>query len=184
MPKRTKFCYNIDMKRFYITGVSGTGKSSVALELNKKEIPVIDIDEIKGLCRWVNKKTKEISHWYSGIGGEFFEMHEYICDKEKLIALMNKYKNIVVVVGLADNQSNFLDLFDKIFLFYCNEEIFIKRIKDRINHDFGRHKSEQKMILSWYKDFEKEMLNKGAIPIDTEESLNMIVDKVIEYIKS
>ena len=171
------------MKRFYITGVSGTGKSSVAEKLKEKGIPSIDIDEIKGLCCWVNKNTQEISHWHSGIGGEFFESYEYICDKKKLTDLMNNNKDIVVIVGLADNQSDFLDLFDKIFLFHCDKKIFLKRIKDRTNHDFGKHKSEQKMILSWYKDFEKEMLERGAIPINTKKPLNVVVNKVIKYIK-
>jgi|SRR3989338_4952394 len=172
------------MQKFYITGISGNGKSSVALKLKEKGIPAIDIDEIKGLCRWVNKNTHEISHWRSGIGKDFFETHEYICDKEKLVALMNKYKDIVVVIGLADNQSEFLDLFDKIFLFYCDEEIFIKRIKERTNHNFGKHPSEQKMILGWYKNFEKEMLDKGAIAINTEGSLDKVVEKVVKHITS
>lgn len=172
------------MKRFYITGISGTGKSSVALKLKEKGIPSIDIDGIKGLCRWVNKNTQEVRHWHPGIGGKFFETYEYVCNKEKLITLMNKYKDIVVVVGLADNQSDFLSLFDKIFLFHCDEKIFIKRIKDRTNNDFGKHKSEREMMLGWYKDFEKEMLKKGAIPINTQESLDIIVDKVIKYIQS
>lgn len=39
------------------------------------------------------------------------------------------------------------------------------------------------MILSWYKDFEKEMLNKGAILIDANKPLNMVVNKVLEQIK-
>jgi len=172
------------MKRFYITGISGTGKSSVAEKLKEKGIHTIDLDEVEGLCRWVNKHTKNISHWHPGIGGEFFESHEYICDKEKLVALMNesKDKDIVVVVGLADNQSEFLGLFDKIFLFYCDEEIFLKRIKNRTNHDFGKHDSEKEMILGWYRDYEKEMLGKGALPVNTAEPLDKVVDKILEQV--
>src|SRR3989338_9637255 len=101
------------MKRFYITGVSGGGKSSVAEKLKEKGISTIDIDEVEGLCRWVHKNTKDISHWHPGIGGEFFESHQYLCDKEKLVALMNESKGMVVVVGLADNQSDLLDLLDR-----------------------------------------------------------------------
>ena len=151
------------MKKFCITGVSGVGKSSVAEKLKEKGIYTIDIDEVDGLCNWINNDTKKISYWYSGIDKEFFETHKYICDKEKLIALMNEHEGVVVVVGLADN-SNFLNLFDKTFLFYCDEKVFLKRIKERINNDFGKHKSEQEIILVWYKDFNMEMLGKGAIP--------------------
>lgn len=62
------------------------------------------------MCDWINNDTQKISYWYSGVDKEFFETHKYICDKEKLIDLMNKENNdIVVVAGLADNP-DFLDL--------------------------------------------------------------------------
>jgi dephospho-CoA kinase len=170
------------MRRFYITGVSGVGKSSVAEKLKGRGISSIDLDEVDDLCNWVNKKTKKISNWRSGIGSDFLESHEYICDKEKLIALMNKYSDIIVVVGIVDNQSEIIDLFDKILLFHCDEEIFLKRIENRTNNDFGKHDSEKEMILGWYRDFEKEMIEKGAISINTKEPLDAIVDKVIKQI--
>ena len=95
---------------------------------------------------------------------------------------MNEHKDIVVVVGLADNQSEFLGLFDKVFLFHCDEEVFLERIKNRINNDFGKHDSEKEMILSWYKDYQKEMLGRGAVPINTTEPLDMVVEKVLKQI--
>ncbi|MEK7088550.1 MAG: AAA family ATPase [Patescibacteria group bacterium] len=168
------------MKNFYITGVSGVGKSSVAEKLKKKGIYTIDIDEVEGLCDWINNDTQKISYWYSGIDKEFFETHKYICDKEKLVTLINKgNNNIVVVVGLVDNQSEFLNLFDKIFLFHCDEKVFLKRIKERTNNNFGKHESDQEMILGWYKDFNKDMLNKGVISIDTDKSLEDVVKEVL-----
>ena len=170
------------MKKIYITGISGTGKSAIAEKLNKRGIYAIDIDEVEGLCRWRNKKTFEKADWYSGIGNEFFESHRYVCDKNKLFSLMNKNKDIIVVVGVADNQADFLDSFDKVFLLHCSEKTFLKRIKDRTNHDFGKHKTEQKMILSWYKSFEKEMLDKGAVPINTEDSIETVVNNIISKI--
>jgi len=127
------------MKRFYITGVSGTGKSTVAEKLREKGISTIDLDEIDGLCHWENKNTKEITNWYSGIGTDFFESNQYVCDKDKLITLMNKGGNVIVVFGVADNFSDLSYLFDKILLFHCDKEVFIKRIQNRTNHDFGKH---------------------------------------------
>ena len=170
------------MKRFYMTGISGTGKSSIALKLKEKGIPSIDIDEIKGLCHWVNKKTKKVSYWHSGIGSEFLETHKYVCEKNKLISLMNKSGDIVVVVGLADNQSDFFNLFDKIFFFYCDKKTFLERINKRINNDFGKHHSEQKMLLDWYMEFKRKMIKRGAVPINTSAPLNVVFNKVIKHI--
>ncbi len=174
------------MIRFYITGVSGTGKSTAGEELARQGIPVIDLDDVKDLCKWIHKDTGERSHWRPGIGKEFFEKHEYVCDRKHLEELINRHldKEAVGVVGLADNLPDIIDLFDKMFIFYCSEETFIKRIEDRQNHDFGKHDSEKEMILTWYKDYKEEMLAKGAIPINTEKSLKEVVGEVIQNIKS
>jgi dephospho-CoA kinase len=170
--------------KIFITGVSGTGKSTTIEKLQEKGIHAIDIDAVPGLCRWVHTGTQEVAHWHSGIGSEFFETHQYICDREKLIALMNEVPGPVVVAGISDTQTHTLfDLFDKIFLFRCDEEVFLKRIKERTSHDFGKHESEQEMIRGWYKEFEQEMLNKGAMPIDTDQPVEQIVARILHELE-
>jgi dephospho-CoA kinase len=168
------------MKKFYITGISGTGKSTIVRKLKENDIFAIDIDE--GLCKWINKSEKTVAHWHPGTSGDFFDTHDYICDQEKLFSIIENKKGPVVVVGLADNQSDFLDKFDKVFLFQCDPKILFKRIKKRTDNDFGKYKEEQDMILSWYKDFEKEMLDRGAIPIDTSKTIDKVYNTFLKEI--
>jgi len=97
---------------------------------------------------------------------------------------MNNYKNVVVVVGLPSNRNEMLGLFDKVFLLHCKEETFLKRIDERASHDFGKHILDKQNILSWYKNFEEKMLGKGAIAINTEGSLDKVVEKVVKHITS
>ncbi len=174
------------MKKFFITGVSGTGKSTVGEELARRDIPIIDLDHVKDLCKWINQDTGERAYWQPGIGREFFEKNRYICDKEMLKSMIDSHegKEAVGVVGLADNLGDIIGLFDKFFLFQCLEETFLKRITERKNHNFGKDDSEKEMLLSWYKDYEKEMLDKGAILINTEVPVNAVVEKIIQNIRS
>jgi len=167
------------VKRFYITGVSGVGKSSVSEMLNQRGIYSIDIDAEKGLCSWVNKNTHKKSHWKPGIGTDWLDVHDWICDKSKLIQLMDQAKDVVVVVGSASNQSEYMNLFDQVFFLHCSEETFIERIKVRTNNDFGKHTSEQERILSWSKVFEEKMLKEGAIAINTDKLLVEVVDELV-----
>jgi len=68
------------MKKIYITGISGTGKSTIAEELNKKGIYSIDIDSEKfNLCHWKNKETKEAVYFEYGMGKDI-----NLCMKIKL----------------------------------------------------------------------------------------------------
>lgn len=166
--------------KIFITGVSGTGKSTTVEKLREKGIHAIDIDEVEGLCRWIHTTTKEVGYRHPDLGSEFFENHEYICDREKLIELMGEGSGPVVVAGVSDRQAeNLFDLFDKILLFHCDEKVFLQRIQDRTNHDFGKNETERNMILGWYKEFEQEMLDTGAISIDTNQPIEAIVERVL-----
>jgi len=167
------------MKVFYITGISGVGKSSVVEKLKEKGVFSIDADSVKGLTHWIEKTTGEISEWNPGMSQEWYWNHQYTCDKEKLTNLIkNSPKDIVVVAGLFNNRSELRNLFNKVFLLQCKEEIFLKRIVERENHNFGKHILEQENILSWYKNFEKELLKEGVIPIDTEKPLEEVVEEI------
>ena len=166
------------MKKFFITGVSGVGKSSVAEKLSQKGIYAIDIDAVGGLCQWVDNDTLKIDQWRSGMTNEWYQKHKYICYKEKLADLMSNYKDGVVVVGLPSNHYELLDLFDKVFLLQCKEETFIKRLTERTNNNFGKHALEKENILSWYKNFETKMLERGAISINADQPLIDVVDEI------
>ncbi len=167
------------MKKIYITGVSGTGKSSISRILNEKGICSISIDETEGLCLWKNKVTGERPDYNAKLNKEFTEAHEWICDIEKLKKIVEVDKEVIVVVGVASNQNDFLHLFDKVILLQCQPETFIQRIIDRKDNDFGKDESAQEFLLGWYKKYEEDMIKKGAIPINTEETIENVVNAVI-----
>jgi dephospho-CoA kinase len=169
------------MKVFFITGMPGTGKSSVVKNLAEKGIFPIDADSVKGLTHWVEKDTGEISTWNPGMSQDWYSKHKYICDKEKLIEIINSSPtNKVALAGLFGNRSELWNLFDKVFLLQCKEETFLKRMIERENHNFGKHILDQENVLSWHKNFEKEVLSEGALPVNTDKPLDLVVDEIIK----
>lgn len=170
------------MKKIYITGISGTGKSAVARELEKRGIYAISIDEIDGLCCWRNKKTGEQVEYFDG-GKNWFENYDWMCDAEKLKELMNVDKDLVIVAGIAGNQNSYLSLFDKIFVLHCKPEIFITRVLERDTNDgFGKSPSEQEFLLNLYQGFEKDLIDKGAIQVNVEKSVSEVVVEILSKI--
>ncbi len=168
------------MCKIFITGVSGVGKSTLGLELIKRGVPCFDLDEVQDLCHWRNKKSGERAKYTTGIGKDWLEAHEYICDKEKLEKILSKQKDDVAVLGLALNQENFLSLFDKIFLLHCKEEVFLHRLNTREGNQFAKDKSDQEWLLSWYKGFEANALKQGAIAVNAGRSTSEIADEIIK----
>ena len=168
------------MSKIYITGVSGTGKSTLAAELINRGVAAFDMDAVDDLCDWRHKKTREPGTYEYGIGAEWLDEHEYVCDQKKLEQLINAPKGNVAVLGVVSNQDELLPLFDKVFLLCCKEETFLHRLDTRDgDNQFAKDKSEQEHILSWYKGFEKKMLEQGAIPISTEDPIDKVADKIM-----
>lgn len=171
------------MKKIYITGVPGIGKSTVAKELNKRGIFTFDIDFVEGLCDWRNKKTNEKIDGDNKPNIEWLQAHDWVCNVEKLKEILNQDKKIIVAVGIAANQNRYLDLFDKIFLLQCKEKTFLDRMANRKGgNEFGEFPEERQYVLNFYKDFEQSLIARGAIVVNAEESPEVMVNSIISKI--
>ena len=172
------------MKKFFITGISGTGKTTIAKKLEDKGFKTIDIDYFSNLCSWVNKETgerAELSNTESP-DNEFIDKNDYKCDTNKLVKMMEGSDEIVLVFGSVGDNSDLLHLFDKVILLQCKPETLVGRLKNRHTNDFGKKKEVQERILDWKVVFDDLMIKAGAIPIDTEESPEHVVENIIKEI--
>lgn len=136
------------------------------------------MDEAAHLCHWVSKVDGKIVNYEAKLDRTFIESHKWVCDIKKLKNYINQ-EGTVVVLGLADNQNEFLSLFDKVILLQCKPEIFLKRIGERKDNVFGKNKSAQEYLLSTYETYENDMLKNGAIPINVEQPLDMVVESIL-----
>lgn len=169
------------MKKIYITGVSGSGKTTVAKELGKRGLYAISIDEVSGLCSWIHQETGENHRGKdTELTLEFVNAHAWICDTEYLDKLLSENVDIAFVLGKAGNQDEFLHIFDKILLLECSPETFSARIDARTDNDFGKDPKIKSQILNRYEAYAEKMLAKGAISIDTEKPIDEVVEKIIE----
>jgi len=165
--------------KIYITGVAGTGKTSIARALKEKGISAIDLDTISHM---ENKTTGEIVHWNPGASDEWIQAHDWVCDIPKLKDFLSISENSVVV-GHTANQKDYLSLFDKIFVLSCRPETITQRIQNRTDNDFGKHPEDLARILNWNKEFTGWMLELGAEVLDGEKPLNEIVKHLISLLK-
>ena len=170
------------MKKIYVTGVSGTGKTTIARELNTRGYLAISIDETEGLCSWIDQKTGEHHGGKEAeMTKEFVDTHNWVCDIDHLNQLLAKSDaSIAFVLGMAGNHEDLLHLFDTIILLQCSPETFCKRIETRTDNDFGKDREVQRQIVRRSKTYAEEMLAIGAVAIDTEKSIDEVVDEIIK----
>lgn len=171
-------------KSILIAGVSGVGKSSVCIELAKRGRKACDIEDVEGLFAMIDRRTGKPFVSYDNYDFEKVRHLDWICDKNKLQIIMQKNRNgLVYYCGTATNNDEILPLFDKIILLQVNPELIRKRLSSRTNNDFGRTSEVQDWVLSWKDSYEKGMIEKGAIVIDSNRSLAEVADEIIKKIE-
>lgn len=166
--------------KYLITGSPGSGKSTISKLLREKGYRVIDVDDEPGLADWVDKETGQITKSNHGNNAEWYKKHDWNWNRDKLNALLNTASNIpIFICGITSNQSNDLDLFDKIFLLQAKEELLRHRMRTRDEKDaYGKTDTEVDHVFTWHTVFEDEMIKHGAIVINASKPLEEVLTQI------
>lgn len=163
-----------------VTGVAGSGKSTVCRELRRRGYSAYDIENTAGLFTFVNKSTGKAAEDYGYDDPAWFERHVWMCDREKLQSLMLANQHgPAFYCGIAGNLDDLLDLFDSVFLLRVGEDTLRRRLSGRRADDFGRSRAIQNWLLSWKEEWEDRMRQLGAQLIDADRDIGEVVDEII-----
>ena len=168
-----------------ITGIAGTGKSTIIKELNQRGIISLDLHDVPDLFFWQDKRTKTKVNYTPVHSRDWFDTVDRLCDINRLKEMFGQYDDIIMAgTTSGGNQKEFLSLFDKIILLQCDTQILIHRMETRTNKSgYGRTKAEQEDNVEWQKEYDPLLISRGAIPVNTEGDIDEVVEKVIEIIK-
>ena len=153
------------MKRIFITGMSGTGKSSVCEELRSRGFAAIDTDD-DGWCE------------LSTVDGE----PEWILREDRLSELLAMPLDAPLFVsGCRSNQGKFTHRFDHTILFSAPLEVMLERVARRTSNPYGKS-DEQRAEICWNFEHIQPLLKKSAdLGIDSAAmSVSEVTDFLIE----
>ncbi|WP_080780380.1 AAA family ATPase [Chryseobacterium phocaeense] len=133
------------MRSIYITGMSGTGKSSVIQSLSEKGFTAIDTD----YGDW-----KELS-----VSGD---TQEWLLKEEKIKKLLSKpLTSPVFIAGCCSNQVALYPFFDYILLLSASLETILERISRRTSNPYGQLPHERNEIILNFENIQP-LLQEGA----------------------
>ena len=153
----------IAMKRIFITGMSGTGKTSVIEALRFRGFTAVDTD----YDSWCELAT---------FNGE----SEWLLREERLNELLTVPLNSPLFVsGCCSNQGKFYKLFDHKILFSAPLEVILDRVAHRTSNPYGQNEKERAEIR-WNSEYIQPLLRKSA---DLEiDSAAMSVSEITEFL--
>ena len=167
-----------------LTGIAGTGKSTIIKAFNDRGVTAIDLHDVQELFCWRNIKTDEIVKYSPVQSKEWFEENGRFCDIEKLKEILSRYDDVIVAGTTSEEQKEFISHFDKVILLQCNAETIVHRMKTRNNKSgYGKTKAEQEDNIRWQEEFDSLLISLGAVPVDTSGNLDDVVAKIISLIQ-
>ncbi len=146
------------MKRILITGMSGTGKSSVIEELKQRGFDAIDTDS-DAWCEWKTVASVEQPQETE---------QDWVWREDKITELLQQERYApLFVCGCKSNQGQFYPLFNSVVLLSCPTPVLLDRVATRLTNDYGKSEVERARIVD-HIEFVEPMLRAGCdVEFDT-----------------
>ena len=159
------------MKRILITGMSGTGKSTVIEQLAALGHRAVDLDT-PAYSHMVTVDPGELT----GIGlGRDWVWRE---DRTRKV-LSSSDADVLFVAGCSPNQGRFYPEFDAVILFSAPLDVIADRLATRTNNPFGQRPGEVERVLRLREEVEPLLRRGASHEIDTSAPLDEVVARVI-----
>jgi broad-specificity NMP kinase len=150
------------MRRVLVTGMSGTGKSTVLAELARRGFQVVETDD----APW--------SQWSEADGG-------YIWREDLVAELLSRDDGgTLYVSGTVSNQGRFYPRFDSVVLLSAPVDVLLRRIDARTTNHYGKRTEERSLILSDVAEVEPLLRATCTHEIDATQPLADVVAELVE----
>lgn len=141
------------MPRVLVTGMSGTGKSTVLAELAIRGHITVDTDH---------------DGWTDGDGGPWGE--------PRMGALLASMPHLIVS-GTAENQGRFYDRFEHVVLLSAPIDVLLERVRHRTN-PYGRTLEQQQEIRAYTEEVEPLLRAGASVELDATLTVQRLADLI------
>ena len=166
-------------RNYLIEGVSGSGKTAVCAELQRRGYQAIDGD--RELVYRGDPETGLPAAPETDAPTAIWISEHHIWDVEKVKALVaNQDEAVTFFCGGSRNSSKFIELFDGVFVLEVDLDTSLRRIDERVAldpTDWGGTPAEREITVRMYHS--KEALPQNGILIDATAPLARVVDEIL-----
>jgi hypothetical protein len=168
------------MSAVIITGMSAAGKSTIAAELARRGLTVIDSDCDASLCRFVDASGKVVDE-PEAPNLAWLAEHGWNWDPARLDELIQAAgPGPIYVCGGADNQLELADRFSHFILLEIDEGTMLARLDDPDrDNEWGRIGETREYLRRRLSSYQEDLRAFGAIAVDATRSIDQVVDDIL-----
>ena len=133
--------------------MSGTGKSTVLIELARRGHRVQDTD-------------------YGG-----WVLPDGTWDEPRMWAFLNS-EDSVVVSGTVENQTHFYAAFRHVVLLSAPLPVLLERVQTRLNNPYGRTDEQRNAIRTYVRDVEPLLRAAATVELDAQMPVTALADAI------
>lgn len=172
------------LKNYLIEGLSGTGKTTVAEELQRRGYHVIHGDrELKYRGDPLTGEALTEPDYKNEIEKAVWQHEHLLWDLEKVKSIISDYShNISFFCGGSRNFHHFIDLFDGVFILEVADlNILYERLDERVARDptdWGGKPEEKQLVANLHAT--KKDIPKDGFIIDATAPLDEVVESILK----
>jgi dephospho-CoA kinase len=177
------------MLRVLITGMSGTGKSTLLECLADRGYKTVDTDAEPGLRTFVARvgDDRQVIRNYSSNSADWAESAgrkgEWMWDEQGVQQLLStEDADVLFLCGTVRNQGKFYAQFDHIVLLSAPVPVIVERVTARTNNPYGRRPGELAKILADLETIEPLLRGGATVEIDTNRPVEQVVSAVLDAV--
>jgi dephospho-CoA kinase len=146
-----------------ITGMSGTGKSTVLAELARRGHAAVDTD---------------VGGWIVAVPRADGST-EPLWDEARISTLLDEHAGrTLFLAGCVANQGRFSHRFDAVVLLSAPEDVMLERLATRRTNDFGKSEDERRAILRDLRAVEPLLRAGATAEIDARAPVAEVADRL------
>jgi dephospho-CoA kinase len=171
------------MKRVLLTGMSGTGKSTVTAALAVRGYKAIDADANEW-SEWVVHSGPDPYNSVSSTAPDWiWRSHDWDWREDLIQRLLSaEDANVLFVSGCAKKQVKFYAQFDHIVLLSAPAPVIVERLATRTANPYGKHPDELARVLEQLKTVEPLLREAASLEVDTSAPIDQVIETILAHV--
>jgi len=147
-----------------VTGMSGTGKSTVLVELARRGHKVVDTD---------------YGDWCEFVPLADLSGSEQLWREDRIDALLSEHtEGALFISGTVSNQGKFYQRLDAVVLLSAPLEVILERVATRITNPYGKTTEQRAEIVHYLATVEPLLRASATAEIDARRPINEVADEL------